>query len=177
MNVKMRLKSQLEKVRALTESLLKAFQTPEEWTYQVDATANHALWFVGHISTVDNFFISLLAPNEVRDHDGYRELFGIGSQPVSDPSAYPPVEEVLAYWRERRQTLLKVLDAMSEEDLARSVPDGSPAMWTDFASVLETAIWHETLHAGQVSVARKALGHAPLLRPSLPARPQPAREA
>lgn len=162
MQLKERLKSQLLKVRGLSEELLKAFNKPEEWTHQVAPNSNHALWFVGHMGVTDNFFLSMLDSSKVKDAEGYAERFGIGSQPVDDASAYPPVEEVLGYMRERRAALLEILDQMSEGDLGRSVPEGAPAMWTDFASVLETAIWHETMHAGQVTVARRALGNAPL---------------
>ena len=89
-------------------------------------------------------------------------MFGMGSQPTSDVDAFPPVDEVLSYMRDRRGELLKVLNSMSDADLARPKPEGAPDMFTDLASVFETAIWHEALHAGQVSVARRALGHAPL---------------
>ena len=33
----------------------------------------------------------------------------------------------------------------------------------DFAAVFETAIWHEGLHCGQITVARRALGFPPLV--------------
>lgn len=163
MQLKERLKAQLEKVRGMSEGMLQSFKEPKEWTYQVAPTANHALWFAGHMGGADNFFLSMLDPSKTIEKPGYQKHFGMGSQPVDDPSAYPPVEEVLAHMRERRQALLAVLDAMSDEDLARSVPEGTPAMWTDLASVLEMAAWHEGLHAGQVSIARRALGNNPLL--------------
>jgi hypothetical protein len=65
--------------------------------------------------------------------------------------------------RERRQALLSVLDGLSEEDLSKPTPPGSPEFLPDVASVFETAIWHEGLHSGQVSVVRKALGMPPLM--------------
>ena len=141
---------------------MQAFETPEQWTYQVAPSANHALWFAGHMGIADNYFLSIVDPDKSRDADGYSEVFGMGSQPTSDVDAYPPVDEVLAYMRDRRDQLLKVLGGMGEADLARSKPEGAADMFTDLASVFEMAIWHEALHAGQVSVARRALGNAPL---------------
>jgi hypothetical protein len=64
--------------------------------------------------------------------------------------------------RERRRALLDVLDGLSDEDLARKTPVGAPEFLPDVASVFELAIWHEGQHSGQVSVARRALGHKPL---------------
>jgi uncharacterized damage-inducible protein DinB len=165
MEIKCRLKNLLIQVRKLSEGLLNDFHTPEQWVYQVDSTANHALWFSGHMGVGDNFFLSLVSPGNSRDMPGYNEMFGIGSKPTNDPSQYPPAEEVLEYMRERRESLLKSLDDLTDDDLSRPTPPGTPEMWPDLISVLETAIWHESLHAGQVSVARKALGNQPLLNP------------
>ena len=64
--------------------------------------------------------------------------------------------------RERRVVLLSVLDGMSDDDLARKTPDGAPEFLPDVASVFELAVWHEGQHSGQLSVARRALGHKPL---------------
>ena len=89
----------------------------------------------------------------------------MGSQPTNNPADYPPVEEVIAFMRERRQTLLEVLDAASEDDLAKPAPEGAPDFLPDVASVFEMAAWHEGLHSGQLSVARRGLGNAPLFGP------------
>ncbi len=157
-----RLKNQLERTRKVSEGMLEAFQTPEQWTHQVHPGANHALWFAGHMCVTDSFFLSLVAPERAKELDGYGEKFGMGSQPTSDPVAYPPATEVLEVMRERRQALLSALESLTDEDLARPTPEGTPDMFPDIASIFEMATWHEGLHAGQMSVARRALGNAPL---------------
>ena len=165
MEIKQRLKQRLEFSRGMTDQFLAAFTTPEQWTYQPHESANHALWFVGHMGTSDNFFVKLIDPSRTVEKDTYGEMFGMGSQPTSKPSDYPPVEEVLAFMRERRQALLDALDALSEDDLAKPTPEGAPDFLPDLASVFETAAWHEGLHSGQLSVARRGLGNAPLFSP------------
>ena len=162
MSPKERLERRLTNAREMTEGLLKTFRKPDEWVHQVHPRANHPLWFVGHMATTDNFFISLVAPDKVRDLAAYREKFGMGSQPSSNPADYPPVEDVLATMRERRQTLLEALRGLKDEDLDRQTPPGTPEFIPDVASIFEMAIWHEGFHAGQMSVARRALGAAPL---------------
>ena len=64
--------------------------------------------------------------------------------------------------RERRQTLLVVLESMSDEELQRTTPPGTPDFLRDYAAVFQTASWHEGLHSGQVSVTHRALGHKPV---------------
>ncbi|MBX7168756.1 MAG: DinB family protein [Pirellulales bacterium] len=159
MSLKQRLLAQLKKSRKFTEELLTAFKTPQEWTHRVHPNANHALWFAGHIGWVDNFMISLIDPSKTRDAPGWGERFGMGSQPVDDAAAYPPVEQVLDYLSERRATFLGLLEAMDEADLDKPTPKGAPGFLPDYATLFQTAIWHEGLHSGQVTVARRALGY------------------
>jgi uncharacterized damage-inducible protein DinB len=162
MSQKERLQRQLERVRQNSERLLADFRSPEQWTFQVHPNCNHALWFVGHMATSDNFFLSLVAPEKSQKLPEFQAKFGMGSQPTNQVNEYPPLESVLATMRERRQTLLAVLDRLSDEDLAKKTPAGAPDFLPDVASVFELAIWHEGQHSGQVSVARRALGHKPL---------------
>lgn len=162
MGVKQRLQCQLVRARDYSEGLLASFKSPQEWVHQVHPNANHALWFAGHMATSDNFFLSLLAPDNTDLRQQFQQCFGVGSQPTSNPGDYPSPEDVLAYMRDRRHQLLQVLDALKDEDLSQPLPQGAPDFLTDFASVFELAIWHEGLHSGQVSVARRSLGNAPL---------------
>jgi len=170
MNHKQCLERQLRAARGFTEQLLADFHEPSQWTHQVHEGANHALWFTGHMGVSDNFFISSIAPDRVRAIPGYFEKFGLGSQPSSDPADYPPPKEVLAYMRERRETLLELLAGLSDAELSTPTPKGFPDFMPDYAGVFQTAIWHEGLHSGQISLARRALGHAPVLNPTAASR-------
>jgi uncharacterized damage-inducible protein DinB len=162
MGQKQRLQRQLVNMRQMSERLLDDFKTPEQWTFQVHPACNHALWFAGHMATSDNFFLSLVAPDKTRPLPDFQANFGMGSQPTSDPAAYPTPESVQATMHERRQALLSALEVMSDDDLAKKTPDGAPEFLPDVASVFELAVWHEGQHRGQLSVARRALGHKPL---------------
>jgi hypothetical protein len=163
MSLKARLQRQLASTRQMSERLLSDFQTPDQWVFQVHPNCNHALWFVGHMANTDNFLLSLVAPGEARQLPDFNVKFGMGSQPTNEAGEYPAPEEVLATMRERRETLLKTLENLSEDDLSKKTPAGAPDFLPDFASVFELAIWHEGMHSGQLSVARRALGHKPLL--------------
>lgn len=162
MSAKERMRGQLEFARNFTEGLLQNFKEPADFTFQVHPKANHAMWFAGHIAHSDNFFISIIDPSKAVEKEGFGELFGMGSQPTSDPSAYPSPEEVLSFLRERRETLLEVLDSLSDEDLAKATPEGTPDFLPDVSSVFEMAAWHEGLHAGQATVASRGLGNRPV---------------
>ena len=163
MSTKACLQEQLARARGFSEQILADFERPADWTHQVHERANHALWFVGHMGVTDDFMISLMDASLVRPLAGYREKFGVGSQPIRDPEMYPPAHEVLAYMQERRRTLLSILDRLSEEELSTPTPPGAPDFLPDFESLFQTVAWHEGLHAGQITVAHRALGHDPLI--------------
>lgn len=163
MSLKERLQRQLLSTRQMSEKLLADFQTPEQWLHQVHPGSNHALWFVGHMANTDNFLLSLAAPGQAISLEGFNNRFGMGSQPTGVPADYPQPEEVLATMRERRAKLLAVLESMTDEDLAGKTPAGAPDFLPDIASVFELGIWHEGLHAGQLSVVRRSLGHKPIV--------------
>jgi uncharacterized damage-inducible protein DinB len=162
MNAKASLKRALLQVRSLSEELLASFKSAEDWTYQVFPGANHALWFAGHMAVVDNHFIAAVDPGRAREIPVYERAFGKGSKPTNRSEDYPPPEEVLETMRQRRSVFLELLAAQSDEDLSRPTRPGSPGFLPDVASVFELAAWHEGLHAGQMSVARRALGHPPV---------------
>jgi hypothetical protein len=163
MSAKQRLKKQLEAARDYSRALLADFKTPEEWTRQVHPNANHALWFAGHMAVSDNFFVSHIAPEKTVKRPEFEKAFGTGSQPTSNPADYPPPEDVLEFMNERRRTLMGVLEALDERELEQPLPKGTPDFLPDVGSVFETAVWHEGLHSGQLSVCRRAMGHKPVL--------------
>ena len=170
MGMKARLVQQLSTVRGISEQMLAALETPQQWTHQVHDRANHALWFAGHVGTVDDFLIHSLAPEKSHVEANYRAMFGMGSRPTSNPADYPPVEEVRQFMRQRRETLLQVLADLDEADLEKPSPEGTPEIMPDVASMFEAAVWHEALHLGQVTVTRRQLGHPPMV--DAPARGQ-----
>lgn len=160
------LKWQMEKARHVTEGMIKALHSPESWVHQVHPKANHPLWIVGHLGLADNFFLQAAAPGRTRLPEGWNEIFWFGTTPVADLAEYPSPDEVVAYFRERRETLLNVLDFMTEEELLAPMPEGFPFSAAPcIAQLFSHAAFHEGLHSGQFSVAHRALGHPPLFQP------------
>jgi hypothetical protein len=58
--------------------------------------------------------------------------------------------------------LLVALDSLSESDLTKPAPKGGPGFIKDLAGFFEFAVFHEAMHMGQATIARRALGHPPL---------------
>jgi len=153
--------------RRLLEGLLAGFKTPEQWVFQVHPKANHALWITGHLALVDNSFVTKFRPALAAKPEGWDALFSFGSQPKPEPGIYPTPEELLGYFRERREALLRVLEELSEEELRAPAPAagersplaGAPNIGHAFLFIA----YHEGMHSGQLTLAHRALGHAPIV--------------
>ena len=63
---------------------------------------NHAMWIAGHLAVVEGRLQQMLhgTPNPVAQ---WKPLFAWGSEPVDDPAAYPPFEDVLQTFRRLRE--------------------------------------------------------------------------
>ena len=160
------LRWQMQKSRQVTEGLIDSISAPDDWTHQVHSTANHPLWIVGHLALADNFFLQAVAPTRCRLPDGWDRIFWFGTTPVPDLTQYPAPDTVVDYFRERRETLLNVLEFMNTEELNASMPEGFPFSKSPcIAQVFSHAAFHEGLHSGQFSIAHRSLGHPPLFQP------------
>ena len=92
----------------------------------------------------------------------------------NDPKQYPPVDEVLEYFEERRANLLNVLDDLSMEELSEArLAENSVQLLkapTNIGQVFFFIAFHESMHSGQLSIASRGLGYPPLFQPTNPHR-------
>ena len=169
MDLKSHIRHSLVTARRMTESILNAFQTEDDWLFQLHSQTNHALWIVAHLGLADNLFASKFRPQVASKPEGWDRLFWFGSQLQTDRSVYPSSSEVLAYFRERRDALSRVVEEISEEELAQPAPPpddpgpfaGAPCI----GYILLFCARHESFHAGQLAMNHRALGHPPLYTP------------
>jgi uncharacterized damage-inducible protein DinB len=158
----------------MIEGVIAELKSNEDWFYQPQEKTNHAMWIIGHLALADNMFASKFREATANEPAGYKELFWFGSEPCNDQSKYPPVDEVLTYFRERRENLLKVLDDLTDDEMDAAGPPadaggplaGAPSLGHFFLF----AAYHEGIHTGQMTVCHRGLGNPPMYRPeSVPA--------
>ncbi|MBU0641554.1 MAG: DinB family protein [Planctomycetes bacterium] len=129
--------------------------------HQIFPGANHALWIVGHLAAGENSFLTSLAGVTTDFPAEWNDLFATGSTPHPDPGKYPTLTEVRAQLDRRREELIRWFKDMSDEQLAAPLPAEYEAFARNHAALLPSIAWHEGLHAGQLTVIRKALGLPP----------------
>ena len=126
---------------------------------------NHPLWTLGHLCVLEGGIPQILIgePNPVAH---WWPLFGIGSQPTTDASAYPSFDELLRTYRELRARTLKLLDQIGDAGLDRppkAVPSGFEEVMKTAGQTLLLIALHNMVHYGQIADARRVAGLKPLM--------------
>jgi hypothetical protein len=137
-----------------------------EWFLQPPGGVSHVGWQVGHIAFAEYRLAlwrmrGLLPEDDALLSQEFRRLFGADSVPDPDPAKYPHPAEVRAMLDRIHVEVLKELPKLSEADLDQHVPHPHPYAKTKLLALLWCA-HHEMLHAGQIGLLRRLLGHPPM---------------
>lgn len=121
-------------------------------------------WIIGHLGFVSNLVATMIGGESKIDLDQWKPLFGGGSTPTTDASAYPTWDELLRVWRQGADQLADLTPKASGGLLGQPNPnarmkDALPTVH-DFLSFVLTA--HVAMHLGQLSTWRRSQGHPPL---------------
>ena len=130
---------------------------------------NHAMWIAGHLTVVEGRLQQMLhgGPNSVHH---WKPLFDWGSEPVDDPAAYPPYEDVLGKFKELRGRTHAFLDEVGERGLDRPTkvqpPGFGGAGFETAGGAIMIIAGHAIGHMGGLTVVRAAAGKQRLFVPS-----------
>jgi uncharacterized damage-inducible protein DinB len=134
----------------------------DEFLHQPCAGGNHALWTLGHLATVNQYFLKTLAGRDSGLFDKYKEMFFAKSHPSTDAATYPPVEVLRDYFATSRAAFRDWVASLSDEQLAGPPPAEFQKFAPTLGNVLMRLLWHEGMHYGQLTVIRKSLGLKPV---------------
>ena len=155
----------LQFVRKYTLPLLDALQ-PADWFTQPAEGTSHIAWQVGHMAVAQHHMALIYVRGE-QPHDAglvppeFRALFGRGSVPEPDRARYPSPEELRAVLDRVHAQIPQDLEHLPDGDLDQPTTKPHPAFKTKFQALVFCAE-HEMVHAGQIGLLRRMLGHAPL---------------
>jgi hypothetical protein len=138
----------------------------DDWFRQPLGGVSHIAWQVGHLAMAQH----RLALDRVRGrqpHDAalitaeFIALFARESTPVFDPAMYPAHEEIRAVFDRVHEQVLRELPGLNEGVLDEPLPGPHTVAKTKYQSLLWCA-QHELVHAGQIGLLRRELGHPPV---------------
>ncbi len=158
------LADRLQAARRWTLSLLD--DVPESTWFDMSGSGHtHVAWQVGHLTASIASLIHVRCLGKAFEAclpADFRERFGIGSSPVSDAAAHPPVAELRAVFDRIHTEAVAAVSAMSEEDLSGPVGGQPHPMFATREGAVVMAIMHEAFHAGQIAMLRRLAGKEPL---------------
>lgn len=130
----------------------------DKLTAQAAGATNHALWTLGHLATGYAWFGPFIGSAPIQLPESYNKLFGSGSSPVDNPSAYPPIHEVRRHHDAAYKSIADALAKITDDDLqSPPVGDSGGFVSNKLDGIIKTA-WHEGWHQGQLSALRRVLG-------------------
>lgn len=117
---------------------------------------NTLSWMIGHLASQENAFWVMIAQGRSLYPELYKQV-GSGFPPSS-----PPLDKMLAVWREVTQAADEFLEPLQEADLTRHLEwKGSPRP-ESIGTMLLRNIYHYWFHTGEAHPLRASLGHTEL---------------
>jgi len=134
----------------------------EQYLHQPFPGANHAMWTMGHLATVDQFFLKSVAGRDAGLFERYSTIFFAKSTPSPNAETYPPIDAVREYFDSSRKAFRTWIESLDDERLAAPLPAEQQRFAQNLAGLLLRLLWHEGMHYGQLTVLRKSLGLTPV---------------
>ncbi len=139
---------------------------PADWFRQPPGGVSHVGWQVGHLAFAQ-YRLALWRIRGTRRQDDelvsqeFVRLFGAQSAPDSDPAKYPTPVVIRDVFDRVHEQVLRELPSLNELELDEPVPHPHRYAKTKLLAMLWCA-QHEMVHAGQIGLLRRQLGHSPL---------------
>jgi uncharacterized damage-inducible protein DinB len=134
----------------------------DQFAHQPCKGANHALWTLGHLATVNQYFLKALAGKDDALFEKYKAMFFAKSQPNPDAASYPPIGVIRDYFKTSRAAFRSWIESLSDEQLSAPAPEEWQKFAPTLGNILMRLLWHEGMHYGQLTVIRKSLGLTPV---------------
>lgn len=148
----------LRTARRMTLGLLDGVP-PQRWTWQSFPGQNHVAWTLMHLVIADDWGPTSLGDPSKRFVDRFGDLVGGG--PDQAPDVWPSADDILRMMDEAHERFLACFDGITDTDLDRKTAGAIAEYAPDLGCLLDSHVWHEGFHGGQISVIRKGLGLPP----------------
>mgnify|MGYP001615746083 FL=1 len=137
-----------------------------DWFRQPTEGVTHIAWQVGHLAMAQ-YRLCLDRVRGVRPSDAelisdeFLACFGRETKPDPDPARNPSPSEIRAVFDRMHGQTLREIKTLSDEELDKPTLKPHPVFNTKIGA-LHWCAMHEMVHAGQIGLLRRLLGHSPL---------------
>lgn len=162
-----RLRTAVELIRCARRYTLELLETipPTVWYRQPPGCPTHVAWQVGHLAMAE-YMLTLFRLRGRSDGDAeliprrFLKSFAKGTRPAGPEGFRPAPEELLDVLRRVHARVLTELERPALDELNKSVIAPYALEPTALGSLFFCS-QHEMLHAGQIGLIRRMLGHEP----------------
>jgi len=147
-------------------NLLLAGTPTADWFRMPPGSVSHIAWQVGHLAFAQ-YGLTLGRIRGKRPEDdelispAFLERFRRESVPVGDQHSYPLADEIRRVFDEVHRQAQAEIAALDDSVLDEPVASPHPRFTTKGGAVVWCAE-HELLHAGQIGLLRRSVGHRPI---------------
>ncbi len=151
--------------RKYTQTLLDTV-VPDDWFRLSPGGVTHIAWQVGHLAMAEyRLALERIRGHQPEDAELISQQFMLHfrreSIPNEDASVNPSIDYIKAVLERVHHQAVREIKTLSEDDLDAPVLMPHPLFDTKLGCLLWCA-QHEMLHAGQIGLLRRLLGHEPL---------------
>lgn len=143
------------------DALLKDI-APQDICRQPIEGMNHPAWILGHLAWVADRHAGYAG--DTPKLESWAARFSGGTKPTTNPSDYPAKDELIAAWHDANARLIAAASKATDETLNKPTP--SDRLRLTFPTLREflpfSMTSHTSLHIGQLSAWRRAMGQPPL---------------
>jgi len=157
--------TQIEEARKYTNSIVDTIPF-SEWLRFPEGCPSNVAWQVGHLAMA-TYRLGLERTRGTRPGDddlvpqAIFDLYGKGTVPNSSPEKNLPPAEIKSIVDRLQTALLKEQESWTDEFLS-GVVEKPHRLFTQKIDALWWCGRHEMLHAGQIGIIRRMLGHDPI---------------
>ncbi len=122
-------------------------------------TSNHIAWQLGHlIASEYSMMEAVRAGESPKLPDNFAAAHSKETIGNSDPAQFLTKENYLALFKAQRIATLQILEALSESDLDKPVPEKFQRFAPTVGALINGSGVHFLMHVGQMAVVRRILG-------------------
>jgi uncharacterized damage-inducible protein DinB len=124
---------------------------------------NHINWQLGHLILSEHNMMEGCFPGEMPSlPEGFTARYSRDNCQSDEANQFDSKGTLMALHREQREATLRLLEAVTSEELDRPSPESMRSYAPNVAAAFLMQDIHWTMHAGQWAVVRRQLGYPPL---------------
>jgi hypothetical protein len=146
----------ISRTQGMIEKMVEDF-SDEQMFFRPAKSANHATWQLGHLAKSTWGMVSGCDPT-IHSPLSDETRFNKETAGVDDVAQFPDKKEILKMFGDAMQAAAAWAGKLSDADLAKPGPERLKNFAPTLAHVALLLSTHPTMHMGQFSVMRRALG-------------------